>query len=296
VTEADAQSKGGQPDKSAVISFESGATLLSPLADPSMANFTGIGAFGGTCIACGINTAHSVLLAGSAGEEPPLNRDGIVVLTDGQDEDVGAIIAEIEAAAAEGIRTSIGFLAPPPSPVPPARVSSRPTGEPAAHASLFEEERLEPDPALVSAIQASGGIAATISSAQAQRSFVDVVLANGLTAVDDPNGTDDGGILAIGIQVRGRIDPGSDSDTWSYTLHPKERVRVTLAGPRKVLTVRLAKSGEVLKKIKTKGVGKTANFVISDKHQRKLEMVVTSSGGKVPGYRIGVAKAAPTRT
>jgi len=296
VTEADAQSKGGQPDKSAVVSFESGATLLSPLADPSMANFTGIGAYGGTCIACGINTAHSVLLAGSAGEEPPLNRDGIVVLTDGQDEDVSAIIAEIEAAAAEGIRTSIGFLSPPPSPVPAARVSARPAGERAALASLFEEERLEPDPALVSAIQASGGIAATISSAQAQRSFVDVVLANGLTAVDDPNGTDDGGILAIGIQVRGRIEPRSDSDTWSYTPHPKERVRVTLAGPRKVLTVRLAKSGEVLKKIKTKGVGKTANFVISDKHQRKLEMVVTSSGGKVPGYRIGVAKAAPART
>lgn len=277
-TEAEAQDKGGLADKSAVISFESSASLLSPLADPSAANFAGIGAFGGTCIACGVETARGVLLEGSAGEEPPLDRDGIVVLTDGQDEDVGAIIAAIEAAAAVGIRTSIGFLAPPPNPVPSAR------------ASRFGE-RLEPDQGLVSAVQASGGVVATISSAQAQHSFVDVVLANGLTAVDDPNGNDDGGILAIGIQVRGRIDPHGDSDVWSYTLHPKERVRVTLAGPRKVLKVRLAKSGKVLKKLKTKGVGETADFVIGGKHQRKLEMVVSSSGGKVAGYRIGVAKA-----
>src|SRR5262249_6459149 len=147
VTEADVRSKGGQPDKSAVISFESSASLLSPLADPSLASFSGIGAFGGTCIACGINTAHSVLLAGSTGAGPPLKRDGIVVLTDGQDEDVGAIIGEIEAAAAEGIRTSIGFLSPPASPVPPARASSRRAGERVAHASLFEQ-RLEPDPGL----------------------------------------------------------------------------------------------------------------------------------------------------
>lgn len=298
LTEAEAKEKGGQPDKSAVISFESSASLLSPLADPSAASFAGIGAFGGTCIACGVSAASSLLIEGNAGEEPPYDRDGIVVLTDGEDEDVGAIIAAIDAAAAVGIRTSIGFLSPPPSPVPLARLSARRGASTDAQAIAFGlgEESLEPDPGLVSAVQASGGVVATISSAEAQRSFVNVVLANGLTAANDPNGNDDGGILAIGIQVRGRIDPPGDSDAWTYTAKPKERVRVTLAGPNKALKVRVAKTGRVLKEVKTRGVEKTAEFLIAGKKKRKLnklELIVSGGGGKAEtGYRIGLTAVA----
>jgi hypothetical protein len=299
LTAAEAKEKGTPPDQSAVISFESAASVLSPLGDPSGANFAGIGAFGGTCIACGVSTASSLLTESSAGEEPPYDRDGIVVLTDGEDEDVGAIIAAIEAAAAVGIRTSIGFLSPPPTPVPLRRVlrpgARRTPLEATASALLSEGGGLEPDPALVSAVQASGGIVAVISSAEAQRSFVNVVLADGLTAADDANGTDDGGILAVGIQVRGRIDPQGDSDVWTFTAKPKEKVRVTLAGPGKVLKVRVAKTGKVLKKVKTQGVESTAEFTLTGKKKKglnKVEMVVTGGPGKAePGYRIGLAAA-----
>jgi hypothetical protein len=54
--------------------------------------------------------------------------------------------------------------------------------------------------------------------------------------------------------------------------------------------VRSAKSGKVLKTVKTGGKGKTANIVIREAHKRQLEMIVSSRRGKVAGYRIGVSK------
>jgi hypothetical protein len=271
--EVDAAGRG-EPDMSAVISFSSSAGVISPLADPAAAGFAGIGASGGTCIACGVATAHS-LLASSAEGPPPYKRFGIVVLTDGQDSDVGAIIAAIEAAAAAGIRTSIGFLSPPPNPVAP---------RPAAGASA-----LEPDRGLVAAVQATGGVVATIFSAQAQRSFVGVALANGLTTVDDPNGEDDGGTLAFGIQVRGRIDPRRDTDVWTYVAPRGKRIRLALFGRRKAMKVRLAGSGKLLWTRKTRGE-KPATVAVKMRRKRRLEIVVSSRGGKDPGYRIGVSK------
>lgn len=276
ITQAQVESDGrGEPDMSAVVSFSEDASVISPLADPSAASFAGIGAFGGTCIACGVEQAHGLLVSGAEGA-PPFKRFGIVVLTDGQDENVGAVIAAIESAAAVGIRTSIGFLAPPPNPVG-ARVSAI-------------GDTLEPDRNLVAAVQASGGVAATIASAQAQRAFVDVALANGLTAVDDPNGIDDGGVLALGIQVRGRIDPRGDVDVWNYVAKRGKRVRIALAGPRKTLRVRAASTGKLLRSVKTGRGGKPASVTVKESHKRKLEIVVSSRGGKVAGYRIGVSK------
>ena len=139
-------------------------------------------------------------------------------------------------------------------------------------------------------MQASGGVAATIASAQAQRAFVDVALANGLTAVDDPNGIDDGGVLALGIQVRGRIDPRGDVDVWNYVAKRGKRVRIALAGPRKTLRVRAASTGKLLRSVKTGRGGKPASVTVKESHKRKLEIVVSSRGGKVAGYRIGVSK------
>lgn len=286
VSQADVARTGlGVADRSAVISFSSSASVLSPLGDPDAASFTGIGAFGGTCIACGVSAAHS-LLAAEAGGSAPFSKSGIVVLTDGEDEDVSAIIDAIRAAASVGIRTSIGFLSPPPNPIVP-RAGHGP-------ASLLEEAAFEPDPDLVAAVQDSGGVAATIASAEAQGSFVEVALANGLTAVDDPNGNDDGGALAAGVQVRGRIDPPGDTDTWTYLVSRGQPVRIALVGPDTTMLVRDARTGRRIDRAKVGSSG-SAGVVVGGARQRSLEIVVSAGRGQTSEYQLGVTPVDPAQ-
>lgn len=286
VTQGEVDRNGqGAADKSAVISFSSSASVLSPLGDPASASFAGIGAEGGTCIACGVEAGHALLASGAQGP-PPFDKSGIVVLTDGEDEDVSAIISAINRAAAAGIRTSIGFLNPPP-PTTFLRAAARP-------AALLEEEEEEfhPDPGLVAAVQGSGGVAATIASAEAQRSFVDVAVTNGLTAVNDPNGNDDGGTLAAGVEVSGRIDPPGDIDTWAYVIPRRQVASISLTGPGTSVTVRDARGGRLIGRGDA-GSSDAATVTVGGARKRRLEITVSAGPGQAAEYQLGVT---PTGT
>jgi hypothetical protein len=280
VTQAEVEREGrGKPDQSAVISFSDSAGVISALADPSLARFAGIGAFGGTCIACGIEQARAELV-GSTDQPPPFRRFGIVVLTDGQDSDVGRIAAAIDAAAAIGIRTSIGFLAPPPNPVA---------------ASAAQAGALQPARAVVSAVQRSGGVLATISSARAQRAFVSVALANGLTAVNDVNGGDEGGVLGLGVRVRGRISPRGDVDVWSYRTRRGQKVALTVSGPGAVrAAIRVARTGRPLARARTDRSGR-ARLILAARRSRLLEVDISSPADSAVNYRIGVSRVRAAR-
>lgn len=211
---AAAAGPGGVADRSAVIDFDDGARVISPLADPSLASFAGIDSDGGTNIASGVNLGIDELTRDPS--DPTGNRAGIVVLTDGEDSDISALVAAIDRATALGIRVNFGFLSPPSNPVNslPRQIEVDEVGEAATRG---ENQSSAPSPALVSAILASGGVYSTINSAAAQRAFVDLVIRRGSTNLDDPNGADDGGPLVSGVGTSGLASAPADTDTFSYT-------------------------------------------------------------------------------
>jgi len=282
-TEAQVTAQGhGKSDLSMVLQFSDSASVVSPLADPSLARFDGIGAAGGTSIASGVELARAELTA-SVDQPPPFRRFGIVVLTDGEDPDIGALVAAIDGAAAMGIRTSIGFLSPPPNPVP---------GTTRARAAQLLPGRFEPSPRVIAAVQRSGGVAATIDSARAQRAFVDVAVGAGLTAINDVNGTDDGGPLARAVGVRGRISPRRDVDVWTYRARRRERVAITLRNVRRKplrLVVRRARTGRVLGRARSRR-GR-ARVRIRPGSTTLLEVVVSPRTRQTGSYRLTVTKA-----
>jgi hypothetical protein len=203
---------GGVPDLLTVIDFDSSASVLYPPGDPDAAipSIAGIDASGGTFIAGGITTT----LGSMTPLGPPADRSGIVVLTDGEDSDVAALTAAIGNATARGVRVSFGFLSPPTL-----------TNE----ASLKRSDAVSPD--VQRAIIASGGVFGTIASAAGQQTFVDLVRRRGITAVDSIDGSDDGGAVALGLEVSGTLSSKDDRDTWRYSAAPGEGIRATLTPP-----------------------------------------------------------------
>ncbi|KAK3361297.1 hypothetical protein B0T24DRAFT_585868, partial [Lasiosphaeria ovina] len=181
VTKASAAGSDAQPDEVAVIDFDDSARVVSPLGDPSTASFDGIDSEGGTSIASGVALAIDTLTADTAAADVR-DRAGIVVLTDGQDSDTSSLLAALDLAAQLGIRVSFGFLAPPANP----RQSFSGASDPLSGA--------EPD--VVAAILRTGGIFGTITSAEAQRRFVDLVVSHGATNIDGTRpGATNGGPL-----------------------------------------------------------------------------------------------------
>ena len=202
---------GGVPDVLTVIDFDSSASVLFPPGDPDAAipSIAGIDSSGGTFIAGGITTT----LGAMTPLGPPVDRSGIVVLTDGEDSDVSALTAAIAGAAARGVRVSFGFLSPPT----------------VTNEAGMRSDAVAPD--VQRAIIASGGVFGTISSAADQQTFVDLVRRRGITAVDSIDGSDDGGALALGLAVSGTLSSKDDRDTWRYSAAPGEGVRATLTPP-----------------------------------------------------------------
>ena len=121
-TTAAAAGPDARPDRSTVVDFDTSATVLSPLADPSAASFAGIDASGGTNIGSGVGAALAVLTADA---NEVRDRAGIVVLTDGMDNSPGGLASALT--TAQSLRVSFGFLAPPPNPVPSTRATTRQT-------------------------------------------------------------------------------------------------------------------------------------------------------------------------
>ena len=220
VTEAQA-GPDERPDLSTVIDFDDSARVISPLADPAQASFAGIDSEGGTDIGSGVNAAIGELTKDGEGETK--DRTGIVVLTDGLDGG-SSLPGALAQAASLGIRVNFGFLSPPANPVPAATRASAARGErPIGRAAQSGSDQ---PPELVRAILATGGFYGVIDSAESQRKFVDLVLAHGATALDDPNGLDDGGALIPGVRATGLLGAG-EVDTWSYAPAPGRHVTVT---------------------------------------------------------------------
>jgi hypothetical protein len=211
-----------RPDRSAVIDFDSSARVISPLDDPSKANFDAIDSDGGTLIASGVGAAISELTKDAPSETQ--NRSGIVVLTDGQDINVAALVAQVNRADSLGIRVNFGFLSPPANPVPNARALAAGHGDQAL--STLAATDAAPT-TLTEAILATGGFFATIDSARAQQDFVDVVTQRGATAIDDTNGRDDGGVLRPGLTVTGLATAGAP-DTFTYPAQADRALKVTV--------------------------------------------------------------------
>lgn len=221
LTTAAAAGPDARPDRSAVVDFDSSATVLSPLADPSAASFAGIDASGGTNIGSGVAAALGVLTADA---NEVRDRAGIVVLTDGMDNSPGGLASALASAASLGIRVSFGFLAPPPNPVPATRAAA--PGD--VRRAMPRQAAGGPPIDLVRAIDATGGVYSTINSAEAQRAFVTLVNANGATNLDDPFGSDDDGALAAGLARTARIAGPHDTDRFTFLGERGRRLVVTV--------------------------------------------------------------------
>ncbi|MDQ3740449.1 MAG: VWA domain-containing protein, partial [Actinomycetota bacterium] len=207
--------EGEQPDLSAVVEFDDSARLISPLQDPPLASFEGIDSEGGTDIGAGVGVALDELTRDP--DAPVRDRAGIVVLTDGLDNGT-SLPGQLSRAAGLGVRVNFGFLSPPPEPVTRARPRQA------------QEQGFRPQPELVEAIAATGGVYSVIGSAEAQRSFVDLVERSGATNIEDPNGAESGGPLALGASSAGVLRGVGDIVVHDYATRPWRPVTVTVRG------------------------------------------------------------------
>jgi Ca2+-binding RTX toxin-like protein len=274
LTTAAAAGPDARPDRSAVVDFDSSASVISPLADPSAASFAGIDASGGTNIGSGVAAALDVLTADA---NEVRDRAGIVVLTDGMDNSPGGLESALATAQSLGIRVSFGFLAPPPNPVPPTvRAQASASGPPID---------------LVRAIDATGGVYSTINSAEAQRAFVQLVNANGATNLNDPFGSDDDGALAAGLARTARIAGPQDVDRFTFVGERGRRLVVTvtpLEGQALSASAIDLPTGTSVVGSRT-AVGGGAVLVLRPRETSTLELTVFSPGAGAGLYTIGLS-------
>jgi hypothetical protein len=272
-----AEAPEGPTDRLAVVDFDSSARLTYPLGDPDGAGgaIRAIDSSGGTSIASGIAAATSEITAGAGAP----GRSGIVVLTDGQDSDTGALVGAINAAGAAGIRVSIGFLSPPSAIV----ANERRSGE--------HQLSRGAAPEVQAAVIATGGVFGTIRSAEEQQAFTDLVEERGVTAVDDPDGIAEGGDIGLGVEVAGSLGGG---DTWTYAAAAREGVRIVLSPPDGA-TGRLRALTSDGRTTSAKGTAPGAEVALPVKTARAgtLRVTVAGSGSGVYALRIDPDTSAP---
>lgn len=126
----------------------------------------------------------------------------MVVLTDGEDSNQAELVTEISKAGGMGIRVHFGFLDP--------------TGVGSSR------------PKLLSAILGTGGIYSTISSAEAQKNFVNLVYSQGLTSQDNPNPNGTTGLLP-GLTVARLIDATKPPVKFTYSALAGEKLNFTVS-------------------------------------------------------------------
>lgn len=201
------------PDKVTVIDFDTSARVVYPLGDPASASFDGIDSDGGTFIAGGVTLAIQELAKDTT--DPTQDHAGIIVFTDGQDSDIGALVATVDDATSKGIRVSFGFLSPPPNPV--IRRTKRRSTEPGARARALypRQSNTGPPSELLAAVLRTGGVFATIDSAEAQHSFIQLVLARGPTNIDSIS-SNDGGPLFPDVTVVALASAAQGPDVFTY--------------------------------------------------------------------------------
>jgi hypothetical protein len=199
------------PDLVTVIAFDENARVVYPLGDPASASFAGIGADGGTFIAGGVSLAIDELTKDTT--DPTQDHTGIIVFTDGQDSDISDLLGQLDRATQLGIRVSFGFLSPPLNPVTRRRM--RRSNRYRAPVLYTRQSDTGPQPELLAAILKTGGFFGTIDSAEAQRSFINLVIARGPSNIDSisPN---NGGPLFPGVTVVALASAAQGPDVFTY--------------------------------------------------------------------------------
>lgn len=195
---------GKSADLVSVIGFDDSTRLLYGLGDPGGADsvFSQITTLGGTYIAGGVDEA--VLQLNKSGNDPTANRSGIVVLTDGSDSSTSYLVESINNAGQQGIRVSFGFL----------------------DTSTFGYGYQDPE--VLQAIQATGGMYATINGDKAQNTFVNVMLVHGLTDNDNPSAPKNSTTVYNGLSVSFVL--GNDgSSTLTYTAEAGEHLTFAIS-------------------------------------------------------------------
>lgn len=301
-TEDSTKGTDERPDRSAVIDFDDSARVISPLDDPSKASFAGIDANGGTLIASGVSAGISELTKDTPDETK--DHSGIVVLTDGQDSNVQALVNEVNRAGSLGIRVSFGFLSPPTSVLSAGGATSAaaPTpssrnGDLAGVSSLVAADASAPT-SLTEAILATGGFFATINSAKAQQDFVDVVTQRGATLIDDVNGSDDGGELRPGLEVTGLASPGSE-DHFTYPAEAGRALSIAVRTTGDPVTAALddvAAGRQVAVGTTGQDGTTTLSFVPATKGPLELRVRTSSSTPSVYSVKLDVDQTATTGT
>lgn len=194
-----------KPDRVAIVDFDDAANVIYPMGDPGKAYFDSIDSIGGTYIGAGLAAATDEIMREQKG--PKADNSGIVILTDGEDGDFSYQMQQLQRAKELNIRVNYGFLSPPSA---------------AAKRDLVKRE---PPSELIEAILLTGGIYGTIDSAEAQKNFVALVLAHGLTA---GSGGSSALTLVPGVAVSGILRPDDKEMVYLYTAAKGEEVTLTL--------------------------------------------------------------------
>ena len=264
LTTAAQAGEGVIPDKVAVVDFDDSAQLLYPMGDPAGAtnSFDSIDSNGGTNIGSGLALGIDEIMKDEAGDYA--RRAGIVVLTDGEDNSPANQVAQLERARSQGIRVNYGFLSPPAIPT----MRKRSLG--------LVKRALNPD--IIAAILSTGGTYGIIESAAAQKNFIDLVIARGVTAIDAAVGST---VLKPGITVIESIDANKTSHDFTYSASPGEVMNFTTT----VIKGQGVLHG-VLRDIRNNSdivtlhriISEPTSFVLQAVEKMQLEFVVSATG------------------
>jgi hypothetical protein len=246
------------PDQVTVISFTDSAEVLYPIGDPAQASFAGVGADGGTYIAGGVALAIAQLTKDT--QDPTEDHAGIVVFTDGQDSDISDLLAELGRAARLGIRVSFGFLSPPPTAIT-RRHKKRSMNDWASPRPSWKRQTnstsILPADSLLTAILKTGGFFGTISSAEAQKAFVDLVIARGPTNINSI-GPSFGGPLYSGVGIVSLTPAIGEPNIFTYHANKSSNLSFetkALSGPRLNVTLRDVEASKDLGRAVTNAQG-----------------------------------------
>jgi hypothetical protein len=248
------------PDQVAVIDFDFSASVLYPMGDPAAAanTFDAIDSSGGTDIGSGIAAGIDEIMK----DEPGLfaRRAGIVVLTDGEDGSPANQALQFARARLQGIRVNYGFLSPPVNPILKRSLAKR-----------------EPHPDVVAGIISTGGTFGIIESALAQKNFIKLVLARGVTDVDAAISST---ILISGVTITENVTPIKRSHYFTYSAASREHLNFTLtvASGADPLTavLRSVRDNIDINTINTT-VGSPSTISFNATKRTELELIVSTS-------------------
>jgi hypothetical protein len=249
-------------DRVTIIDFDSSARIVYPLGDPAAATFDGIDSEGGTLIGLGVDLAITEITQdGSA----PHDNAGVVVLSDGLDNDPSFLTAALARAKSLGVRASWGFLSPPVNPIP--RRLAR------GLVARQLDDPVIPEISLLEAILNTGGVFGVIDSPEAQESFIELIIARGVTNIDNP-GSNIGGPLSQGVTIYSLAAGEADVYTYRATSGQDLTFEIQSITGLELKAVLLAGSGEVAN-VLTDGEGK---ITIPYKPPSDVDLKLTVSG------------------